>query len=133
MKVLFIIIVLLLLAIASAYFVIVMTMRRMLRAGARMVIEAAWQKVLQQQNPTLKVVEADKILDEALRLLGYAGSLGEKLKAAGPRFRNPNAVWAAHKLRNRLVHELDTPPADREVDQAVDAFHSALTDLGARL
>lgn len=133
MKVLFVIVVLLILATLLAYIMMLALMRRMLRAGARMAIEAAWKKVHQHENGTLKVVEADKILDEALRLLGYTGSLGDKLKAAGPRFRNLNALWTAHKLRNKMVHELDTKPSDKEVDEAVKAFHAALTDLGARL
>ena len=124
------------LAIVAALVSVVMVqimIRRVLRAGARLAIEAAWKKVLAHENLTLKVVEADKVLDEALKLLGYRGSLGDKLKAAGPRFRDVEALWAAHKLRNKLVHELDQSPADREVDEAVKAFHAALTDLGARL
>lgn len=108
-------------------------MKRMLRAGAKAAIEAAWKKVSAHENPVLKVVEADKILDEALRLLGYQGSLGEKLKAAGPRFSNLNALWSAHKLRNTLVHELQATPKDKEVENAIQAFHAALTDLGAKL
>jgi hypothetical protein len=133
MKILFIILVLLMVAAVVTYFMVLILMRRMLRAGARIAIEMAWKKVRSHENPILKVVEADKVLDEALRLLGYSGSLGEKLKTAGPRFRNLNGLWAAHKLRNRLVHELSAQPADHEVDEAISAFHKALTDLGARL
>lgn len=108
-------------------------MRRMLRAGARLAIRTAWAKVHAHSHGTLKVVEADNILDEALRLLGYRGTLGEKLKQAGPRFKDLNAVWRAHKLRNKLVHELDAIPADREVLYAVETFRKALNDLGAGL
>lgn len=128
-----VIITLVVLAALIAQYMVLFTMRRMLRAGTRMVIEAAWKKVHTQESGILKVVEADKILDEALRMLGYTGSLGDKLKAAGARFKNLDAVWTAHKLRNKLVHELDTKPSDKEVDRAIDAFHKALTDLGARL
>ena len=106
-------------------------MRRVLRAGARLAIQAAWAKVLSHEHATLKVVEADKILDEALRLLGYTGSLGDKLKKAGPRFKDLDAVWKAHKLRNKLVHELNSVPRDAEVEHAVESFRKALNDLGA--
>lgn len=108
-------------------------MRRVLRAGARLAIHAAWAKVGSHPHGTLKVVEADKILDEALRLLGYTGTLGEKLKKAGPRFTDLDAVWKAHKLRNKLVHQLDTAPRDAEVERAVESFRRALNDLGAAL
>ncbi len=133
MKILLVIVALLIVAVIVTYVMVFALMRRMLRAGARIAVEAAWQQVKTHQNPVLRIVEADKILDEALRLLGYSGTLGDKLKAAGPRFTNLNALWAAHRLRNRLVHELNAKPADREVDEAVTAFHKALTDLGARL
>lgn len=115
------------------FIMIQITMKRMLRAGARMAIEAAWRRVHEHENPTLKVVEAAKVLDEALRLLGYTGTLGEKLKKAGPRFTDVDGVWSAHKLRNSLVHDLSTTPDDAEVDDAIQAFHQALTDLGAKL
>jgi hypothetical protein len=108
-------------------------MSRVLRAGARLAIHAAWAKVSSHPHGTLKVVEADKILDEALRLLGYTGTLGEKLKKAGPRFSDLDAVWKAHKLRNKLVHQLDAAPRDAEVERAVESFRRALNDLGAGL
>lgn len=133
MKILFIILALGTIAVILVQVMFVMMMRRMLRAGARIAIEAAWKKVHEHENAVLKIVEADKVLDEALRLLGYEGSLGEKLKSAGPRFSNLNAVWSAHKLRNKVVHELDAKPNDREVDAAVASIRSALADLGARL
>ncbi len=133
MKVLFVIIVLLLLAVGLVWFMILVTMRRMLRAGAKRAIEKAWQKVASHESPALKLVEADKILDEALRLIGYAGTLGEKLKKAGPRFSDINGVWWAHKLRNRAVHDLSSAPNNDEVHRAIILYKKALTDLGARI
>ncbi len=107
--------------------------RKSLRTGARLAVQAAWAKVHRHEHGTLKVVEADKILDEALRLLGYKGTLGEKLKQAGARFKDLDAVWKAHKLRNTLVHKLDALPRDKEVEQAVESFRHALNDLGAKI
>lgn len=107
--------------------------RKTLRASARIAIQQAWQKVHGHEHGTLKVVEADKILDETLRLLGYKGTLGEKLQQAGARFKDLDAVWKAHKLRNTLVHDLAAMPRDREVEQAVESFRKALNDLGAKI
>jgi hypothetical protein len=89
-----------------------------------------WAHAEAQADPTLKVVEADKVLDEALRMLGYEGSLGEKLKTAGPRFSNLDAVWHAHKLRNSLVHELGRKADPKEATQALKEIGTALRDLG---
>lgn len=123
----------LLLAVVLLQFMVYALMRRVLRAGARLAIVKAWATVSKEVNPVLKIVQADKVLDEALKLLGYEGTLGEKLKKAGPRFSNLNAVWAAHKLRNTVVHALDSKPEDAEVDRAVESIRSALNDLGAKL
>ncbi len=133
MSYIFALIALLLIASALVWFMILTQMRRLLRTGAKIAIEKAWQKVQSQKNPTLKLVEADKILDEALRLLGYAGSLGEKLKAAGPRFSDINGVWWAHKLRNRAVHDLTSAPSKEEIERAIGIFRRALTDIGAKI
>lgn len=110
-----------------------LVVRKTLRAGPRIAVQAAWMKVHKHDHGTLKVVEADKILDEALKLLGYKGTLGEKLKKAGGRFKDIDAVWKAHKLRNQLVHQLDRLPRDKEVELAIESFRRALNDLGAQL
>lgn len=133
MKVLLPLIVVLLVASALVWFMILAQMRRLLRAGARAAITKAWKNVESQPNPTLKLVEADKILDEALRLLGYEGSLGDKLKKAGPRFSDLNGVWWAHKLRNRAVHDLTSAPNKEEIDRAIVIFRLALSDLGVKV
>src|SRR3990167_3344878 len=52
------------------------------------------------------VVQADKLLDYSLRKKGYKGeTMSERLKHAESVFSSANDVWAAHKLRNKLVHE----------------------------
>lgn len=68
-------------------------------------VQQAWSHVESLQDPVRKVLEADKVLDLALRELGYEGSVADKLKKAGPRIKNLQAVWDAHKLRNTLAHE----------------------------
>lgn len=133
MKILAVLIGVLAVATILVWLMILVQMRRLLRAGAKRAIEKAWKRVGDQDNLTLKIVEADKILDEALRLLGYSGTLGEKLKAAGPRFSHVDGVWKAHKLRNTLVHELDKKPSEAEVKNALMSFQRALRDLGARI
>jgi hypothetical protein len=95
-------------------------------------ITESWLHAENQANPVLRIVEADKILDEALKLLGFTGTLGEKLKAAGPRFSDLNSLWSAHKLRNTLVHELNSQPNESDVARAMNSFRQALKDLGMK-
>jgi hypothetical protein len=75
-------------------------------------------------------MEADKLLDKLMTKRGYQGSLGMKLKAAEKAFTDTNLVWRAHKLRNRLAHELDVKLMPHEVDYAMKGFRQAMRDLG---
>lgn len=78
------------------------------------------------------VTEADKLLDHALKQLMYRGeTMAERLRAAEIRFRRKDALWSAHKLRNRLVHESDVKVADRQLRTALNALRDGLKDLGA--
>lgn len=80
----------------------------------------------------LAVFEADKLLDHALKNRGFSGdTMGERLKSANRAFMDTNAVWHAHKLRNRLAHEQNVSLNSVVVDQALRGFRAALKDLGA--
>jgi hypothetical protein len=80
----------------------------------------------------LAVLHADKLLDQALRESGVPGeTLGERLKNAKARFRNVNAVWSAHKLRNQIAHDDHVRISRKQTDTALAAFKAALIDLGA--
>ncbi len=78
------------------------------------------------------VVEADKLLDDALKKSGYKGkTMGERLVSASRSFRDKDRVWAAHKLRNRVVHETSVKLRKNHVQGALNAFKAGLKDLGA--
>jgi hypothetical protein len=80
----------------------------------------------------LAIFEADKLLDHALKNRGYPGeTMGERLKSARSSFMNNDAVWQAHKLRNRLAHEQNVQLNGFSTDQALRGFRAALKDLGA--
>lgn len=97
-------------------------------------IQSHWIAIIDSFNshPKNAILDADKLLNYVLERRGFEGSLGEKLKKAGPRFSDLNGVWSAHKLRNRIAHEfgeIDTGLAKRALKQ----FKTALNDLGAGL
>jgi len=100
--------------------------RRRFSSQAQIKIMALWVAMEQMHDPVRKVMEADSIFDRALKELGYEGALGDKLKAAGPRISNLDAVWSAHKLRNRLAHEPGGAVSELEVKGALSAFKKAL-------
>ncbi|MFZ1249898.1 MAG: hypothetical protein WAR37_00390 [Candidatus Microsaccharimonas sp.] len=86
----------------------------------------------EESSHTLCVLEADKLLDQALRERGYSGNtMAERMKQCQGKWTNGNGVWAAHKLRNRLAHETDVRLDYERARQALVAFKQALKDVGA--
>jgi hypothetical protein len=89
----------------------------------------AFQNVLAIQDDHRRVIEAEKVVESALTELGYKGTFADKLRAAGPRFGHREQLWAAHKLRNRIAHEMGVSLGEREVKGAIYAFEKTLKDL----
>ncbi|HSH55345.1 MAG TPA: hypothetical protein VK983_00805 [Candidatus Limnocylindrales bacterium] len=80
----------------------------------------------------LAIIDADKLLDEALKQNKIKGkTMGERLVAVQRSLTDNDGVWYAHKLRNRLVHEQDIRLKEKDVKQALIGFRQALKDLGA--
>lgn len=80
----------------------------------------------------LALLNADKLLDQALRQRGFKGeTMGERMKTARTTWSNANAVWSAHKLRNQIAHEADVKVNYDAARRSLSAFKQALKDLGA--
>ncbi len=78
------------------------------------------------------VLEADKLLDQALRERGVKGeTMGERMKVAKDTWRHANAIWTAHKLRNQIAHESGITVSYDDARRALGAFKQALKDVGA--
>lgn len=90
----------------------------------------AWSRIKNDADLRHAIMDADKLLDKLLTHKGYSGSLGEKLKQSGSLFSDLNGVWAAHKLRNRLAHELNAQISQKEGERALKQFARAFRDLG---
>ena len=89
-------------------------------------------RVKTPEGMILAIIDADKLLDEALRKKGFSGkTMGERLVAAQRSLSDNDAVWYAHKLRNRIVHEPDVKLKKNEAQNALGGFKKGLHDLGA--
>lgn len=121
---------LVLLAVITVIFVFVANRRRQLRGPARRKVREVWALIEKLDDPVRQIIEADKVLDLALTLLGFTGTTGEKMKKAGPRFRDDSNVWFAHKLRNNLAHEISGKFDPNRRRAAIRAYKEALEDLG---
>ncbi len=81
-------------------------------------------------DPRFVVLEGDKLLQLLLRKSGYSGDLGAMLKRAGKLFDNTQALWDAHKLRNRIAHELDIKVEPLQAKHSLAAYRKAFLTLG---
>lgn len=80
----------------------------------------------------LAVIDADKLLDDALKRSHYKGkTMGERLVSAQRDISDNDGVWFGHKLRNRLVHESNVKLTEKTVKEALLGIRAALKDLGA--
>jgi hypothetical protein len=80
----------------------------------------------------LAVIDADKLLDDALKRSHYKGkTMGERLVGAQRDISDNDGVWFGHKLRNRLVHESNVKLTEKIVKEALVGIRVALKDLGA--
>jgi predicted transcriptional regulator len=80
----------------------------------------------------LAIINADKLLDKALRDLGVPGiTMGERLKSAKTKFAKPANVWRAHILRNKIAHESDHNLKIVPARRALTIYRRALKELGA--
>ncbi len=85
-----------------------------------------------EMNRKVAILEADKLLDHALKTLAMAGTtMGERLKFAQYKYPELREVWWAHKVRNQLAHEASYHLDAGVAKGAVKAFRKALERLGA--
>jgi len=85
-----------------------------------------------QRSCQFAVMEADKLLDTAMKESGVKGdTMGERLKAAQEKWSDRNGVWNAHKLRNQIVHESNIQVGYDTSRRALAGFKRALKDIGA--
>lgn len=99
---------------------------------------AKWLSIehkLKRDNPDtygIVVMNADKLVDHALREIGVKGAtMGERLKSSSSRFSDLNGLWTAHKVRNQLAHEADFSVSYDIAKKSLHSFKQALKDLGA--
>lgn len=81
----------------------------------------------------LALIEADAMLDETLKRLGYAGdSLGERLdKLTVDLLPDIENIRGAHKIHSNIIHDPAYKLNLGEVKRIFAVYEKALTDLGA--
>lgn len=102
----------------------------------RKYFQAQWRELQKGLNRSetwpMAVIQADNLLDQALKKRRFKGkTMGERMVSAQRSFSDNDSAWFAHKLRNRLVHEVNVKLTEKEVKNALVGLRQALRDLGA--
>lgn len=117
------------------FFVIIKKRNSKLSSNEIEQIKQMWGNIKNElnSNPKQAIMDADKILDHILKRLNYTGTLGEMMKQAAPLFTDQNGIWSAHKLRNKIAHELNFNPDFKTAERALKQFQKAYKDLGVKI
>jgi hypothetical protein len=133
---LLLLIAILIVAVVGAVYLAFATKRRPILDQGK--YQAHWLEIehsIVKDNPAswqLAIMNADKLLDQALRERHFSGkTMGERMKAAQSSWKNANHIWSAHKIRNQLAHETDARVNYDITMRALSAFKQGLKDLGA--
>lgn len=101
-------------------------------------VNPVWQAIkdkLQSDNPAdwqWAIIEADKILDEMVKRMGYPGeNLGERLKTVEPPdFLTLDEAWEAHKVRNQIAHEPGFQMDKHKAALTISRFEKVFNEFG---
>ena len=101
------------------------------------ILKEHWQAILDHLNSVnesewkLAVIEADKLIDDLLIQKGYRGeSMAERLSLIDKKdLRSLELIWEAHKIRNRIAHQLNFKINRSEALRAISYYEEALKDL----
>jgi hypothetical protein len=96
-----------------------------------------WDKILTQgtsedeNERKMALIAADSLVDNILKSVGYDGeNLGERLKQIEKAdLTSLDALWEAHKIRNRIAHEADYRLTKEDAFSALTNYGKALREL----
>ncbi len=81
---------------------------------------------------TSAVVDADKLMDYCFQKKGLKGkTAGDRLKNAKNLFEYEmyDSIWKAHKVRNKIVHEVDYKISDNEAKKHFSTLQKAILKM----
>lgn len=119
-----------------AFYVFIKAGGKKLSIAHKKFIKKQWDKIIDESlkgNIHGAILNADKLLGYTLKVKGIHGSVGEQLKKSGGLFKSIDNTWAAHKMRNKIAHEINVKITEKEGERILRYFKNALNDLGAEL
>lgn len=103
--------------------------KRKISAQTRKQIEKKIQS-LKNGDKNRAIIELDIILTNLLKMNGLKGSTGEMLKMSGSLISDINSIWHAHKVRNKIAHEMNYKISEYEFKKNLSIYIKSFKDLG---
>lgn len=102
-------------------------------------MNARWEEILRHLASNVEaqwrfaLIEADKLVEDILRRAGFPGdTMGERLmNIQSGQLQTIDGLWEAHKLRNRIAHDLNYFLRYTEAKRAIGQFEATLRELSA--
>lgn len=101
-------------------------------------IQSKWQEIMRHMDSDREaewkfaIIEADKLINDSLRLAGYPGdTMGERLmNIEKSQLLSLEGLWEAHKIRNKLAHDVNYFLRYSEARRAIQFYENTLRELG---
>lgn len=100
--------------------------------------QSKWEEIMRHMGSDREaewkfaIIEADKFVDDLLKSAGYAGdTMGERLmNIPKGQFLSLEGLWEAHKIRNKLAHDVNYFLRYAEARRAIQFYENTLKELG---
>jgi len=101
--------------------------------------QSKWEEVLSHLESTreaewkFSIIEADKLVEDLLKQAGYPGeTMGDKLmNIESGQLVTLEGLWEAHKIRNKLAHDVNYFLRYAEARRAIGFYEQTLKELNA--
>lgn len=103
--------------------------RKQLTAKQKQQLQTHWSQVQTITEPTKQILEAEKVFTSAWRYRGVQGSFADQWKRVGGSYSNEQAVWNAHKLRNRIVHQPNAEATKKDAQLVLKEYGHVLQPM----
>lgn len=108
--------------------------RELASKGGRAKFRKKWNKIRarletgQEQQFKLAVIEADSLIDDLVKRLGYSGeNMGERLEnIPSGQLEHVEELKRAHEIRNRIIHEDDFRLDKKAAEKTLALFEEFL-------
>ena len=107
--------------------------KKKLSARDQQLFLSHWNRIQGEPDLRQQLMQCDILLGKVMAALGIKGNVGAQLKSSPERFSDLNGIWNAHKIRNKIAHDLHFTLQDRDHSIAMRSYKRALKDLGIPL